>query len=568
MTQKPLYESLRASFSKDIYMPVCGVVSAPTVVLEVKSAVDLAALTREAPPQNVILHVAPDLTVFGVALYEVLEKCAKTVPILAFDAAETAAALAVFTDRNHVGDAILCTTLANRALLVEAYEKMPLLRGMLDCRGEAPAIDTLPATAVAHGATSVILDPAIATSEAIHSLRQRFIHTVTADTNGFDTAAARGANGIITADLGGAYAFLKRFPEGSFLRRHHLIAHKGFLNDGQYTENTITSVVAAARHHFDGAEIDVKLTVDNVPVVMHNNTTKGLFDCEPAITEECTYDFLSSLRRINFPNESIDRFEDLMHEMHAYPNTPVLIEIKPSAKRYQVEPLTAMTDVLLRDGRSQKNCIGIMGGTLEPGLRYVHRRLSYLPLGYCEGGKGVPEAPETRADVEDRLYRVAQLAAGCAAAYNPEDVNINRLFHEYAKFRMLHVFAWSRSWILSPSLWEENGPANDKTYLAGYDAWTTDHGEKFLNYPIAIETIAPTSTADTVKPLCRLCFRDGTTKDSECSVLPLTDRVTVGTDGSFSGSGRVRVMYAYRIDLHFGDSYTVYSEPLDLEFPI
>ena len=43
---KPLYQSIRASFSKDIYMPVCPVVAAPTVVLEVKKADDLSVLTR------------------------------------------------------------------------------------------------------------------------------------------------------------------------------------------------------------------------------------------------------------------------------------------------------------------------------------------------------------------------------------------------------------------------------------------------------------------------------------------------------------------------------------------
>ena len=65
MTQKPLYQSFRASFDKDIYLPVCGIVAAPTVVWEILAADDLAALRCDTPPQNVILHVAPDLTVTG-----------------------------------------------------------------------------------------------------------------------------------------------------------------------------------------------------------------------------------------------------------------------------------------------------------------------------------------------------------------------------------------------------------------------------------------------------------------------------------------------------------------------
>ena len=526
--QKPLYQSIRASFSKDIYMPVCPVVAAPTVVLEVKKADDLSVLTCPTPPQNVILRVSPDLTVEGKPLYDVLALCSRTVPILYIDDEATVAPLAEFCDLNHVGDAILCTAFEKKELLAKAYDLMPILRGMLDCRGGSPEIEKLPSVCVSNGATSVILDPEVATADAVHSLQQRFIHTVTY--GHFGKAAARGVNGIITADLAGAYAFLSSFPKGTNFRRRALIAHKGFQNNGKYSENTITSVVAAAEHHFEGAEIDVKLTVDNVPVVMHNTNTKGLFDCEVAVTEESTYEFLSSLRRIEHPNETIDTFADLMHKMKEHPDTPVLIEIKPSAKYHKVELLTAMTDEILRDGLSQENCICIMGGTLEPGLRYVHKRIPDLPLGWCESGSGVPT---TKEESEDLLYRVARLSEGCAASYNCEDVHCSRIFNEYAKFRMLHVFVWSRSWTLSPSKWEENGPSNDKTYLSGFDAWTTDHGEKFLGYPIAIDANGS------------LIFRDGHKEAADC------EKISVGDE----------VFFLYNIELHFGGRYYICSDP-------
>lgn len=534
---KPLYQSIRASFSKDIYMPVCPVVAAPTVVLEVKNASDLALLTSEKPPQNVILRISSDLTVEGKPLYDVLALCSRSIPILYIDDEETIAPLAKFCDLNHVGDAILCARFEKKEILSAAYDAMPMLRGMLDCRGMTPEIEKLPGTAVSCGATSVILDPEVATSDAVHSLQQRFIHILTCGS--FSRAATRGVNGIITEDIAGAYDFFASFPEGTTFRRRQLIAHKGFQNNGKYSENTITSVVAAAENYFEGAEIDVKLTVDNVPVVMHNTNTKGLFDCDVAVTEESTYEFLSSLRRIEHPNETIDKFSDLMHEMKKHPDTPVLIEIKPSAKYFKVELLTAMTDELLRDGESQENCIGIMGGTLEPGLRYVHERIPYLPLGWCEGGKSIPPAPETREEAEDRLYRVARVSRGCAAGYNPEDVNINRLFNEYAKFRMLHVFVWSRSWTLSPSKWEENGPSNDNTYLSGFDAWTTDHGEYFLGYPVAIEV-------QSGEPV--LVYRDGSRERAIC------EKLTVGDE----------VFFLYNIELHFGGRYIICSEPTKL----
>ena len=117
---KPLYSSIRASFSKDIYMALCPVIAAPTVVFEIKSATDLAVLTSSTPPQNVILPIAPDLTVWGEPLYDVLAKCSRCVPILYIADEATVAPLSEFCDFNHVGDAILCASYANRDILAKA----------------------------------------------------------------------------------------------------------------------------------------------------------------------------------------------------------------------------------------------------------------------------------------------------------------------------------------------------------------------------------------------------------------------------------------------------------------
>ena len=95
-------------------MPVCPIVAAPTVVLEVKNASDLALLTSDQPPQNVILPIASDLTVAGESLYDVLALCSRSIPILYISDEATVAPLAEFCDFNHVGDAILCAFLPFR----------------------------------------------------------------------------------------------------------------------------------------------------------------------------------------------------------------------------------------------------------------------------------------------------------------------------------------------------------------------------------------------------------------------------------------------------------------------
>ena len=51
-----------------------------------------------------------------------------------------------------------------------------------------------------------------------------------------------------------------------------------------------------------------------------------------------------------------------------------------------------------------------------------------------------------------KIYTYDCIVIGSGAAgYNAEDVKMNRLLKEYAKFRMITVFPWSRSWTLEPS---------------------------------------------------------------------------------------------------------------------
>ena len=571
MTDRPLYRSVRESFSRDIYMPMCGVVAAPVVIFELKEMKELTFLQSDMPPQIAILHLTETLDVTDkegkaiCTLSEALQKCSRSVPVLYFDSVQAADALSEFTFENNLADAILCAPFQKKEILGYAYAKMPLLRGMLDARGENLSEEGLPGLLTKYGATSLIVSAQNASARFVSYLQKRFIHVVSTDESVFHEAAARGMNGVITDKLAEAYNFLSRFPENAFLRVHKLYAHKGFSNDGQYPENSITSVTAAGKHCFDGAEIDIKLTSDDVPVVMHNTDTRGLFDCDVLITEKTDYKTLSSLRRIGFPSESIDRFEDLMHAMKEYEDTPVLIEFKPGAKYNNLEEMIRMVAPILESDDSQKDPIAIMG-TLNPGHAFLHRKLPALPLGFCEGSGSMPDAPRNREEAEECIYRMARVTAGCAAGYNAEDVKMNRLLNEYAKFRLINVFPWSRSWTLEPSLWEKNGPENVRTYLSGYDAWTTDHGEKFLSLPVAVEPCGTDKIAEMsiFRPRCRLLFRDGHREEADADILVISGNAKKLEDGTYEISKDATVMFEKKVDLYFGESCTIYSLPVKL----
>jgi glycerophosphoryl diester phosphodiesterase len=570
----PLYKSFRESFDKDFCSAVTNVVSAPVTVLELNEASDIELLSSDSAPQNVILLVDAKLNVFTKQgkpvsdLYSVLSLCKRTLPIFYITTEKAADNLSDFLYENRIADAMLCTVYENRDLLCYAYAKMPMLRCMIDARGASlpEDISELPSILVSSNATSVILDADTCDRLSVHRLQKRFIHVICDDEKGELETVTKGVNGIITAYPEKYYSLYEKFPENSFLKIHKLYAHKGFQNNGTYSENTISGVYAAGEYHFDGAEIDVKLTGDSVPIVMHNLNTRGLFDCEEMITEETDFDKMKDLRRIGYPDEGIDLFSDLMFKMKEMPATPVVIEFKPSAKYYRVEEMIELSKPILSDERAQKNCVAIMGSQLC-GLDYVHRELPFLPLGHCEGGKQIPPPPTKRSEAEERLYRIASITKGTASAYNPEDVNINRLFNEYAKIRGLCVFPWSRSWTLAPSLWENNGPVCDNTYLSGYDGWTTDHGEMYLDYPIMLKSNDGFGTeynaGEEFDPLCVAIHRDGSEEECPCGIFDPSGCIKQNADGRYfcEAAGTYKVLLTKELTLHFGDRYRIFSSP-------
>lgn len=578
MNEKPLFRSFRDSFDKEIYVPQGGLVTPPVVTAMIGDAAGLARLSAERPPQNAIFTVDAALNVTDghgapfATLREALGACPRTVPIFYLTDKNAIAPLAAFLECNRVADALLCAAYDDRVVLRDAAQAMPLLRGLLDCRAAALPADpaALAPVLISHGATGAILPPAYCTRAAMAALQRRLMRVLCEDTAGVAETAALGINGALTENEAGWYAFFAKFPPNSFLRTHKLIAHKGFQNGETFSENTISAVTAAGRYGFDAAEIDVKLTADGVPIVMHNLTTKGLFDGEERVIEQSDFETLAPLRRTRFPAEGIDRFDDLMVAMKRYPETPVLIEIKPRADAHRVEELTARIGEVLSRADVQQYPIGIMGA-LMPGLAFVHEKLPTLPLAHCEGGKTLPPPPQNRAEAEERLWRAAYLARGCAAGYNPEDILLDRLFAEYANVRQLTVFPWSRSWTFAPSRWEDNGPACDKTFLSGYDAWTTDHGDMYLHLPVTLEAEADVLTVPSGTPFVPYGinrYRDGRTERVKTDLLLLEGALERTSDGTFfaRGKGEARAMLAEKLPLHFGDAYCIFSRPVKLFF--
>lgn len=583
METKPLYRSWFDSFDKDFYVPVTNVISAPVVTCEADSDI-IRRLLSEKPPQSAILYVNADLMVTDKngafdSLYNVVRACTRTLAIFYIDSMQTAERLSEFVTFNNICDASLCASYKHSDVLKKAYEMMPMLRCMLDFRGYdigGRDILELAGDAFFCGATMIILPVSLSDRKNVHALQNRLLHIWCEDSEGIYETASKGVNGIITSDVNSLYYAYQRLPENSMLKTQKLLAHKGFQNNGEYSENTITAIAAAGEYSFDGTEIDIMLTSDDVAVVMHNQNTDAMFEGKKQVIKDTDYKTLSMLRRKLHPDEGLDRFDDLMRRMADYPQTPVMIEIKTSESSYGVEEMTRQMQEILSRPDVQKHCTCIMGD-LPPYLGYVHKIMPRLPLTFGTGMKNPPQMTSVR-QIHEHLFRFALTTQGWACGYSPEDTMISRLFNEYAKIRGINVVTWSRSWFFAPSKWEENGIGCDATYLSGYDGWITDHGEMYLHLPTELENTTENTVFKAGLPerggegaliSGRNKFRDGrceSVSDAELFIISGEPLVLYNDRYYSAKAGRVKVMQMQRLELHFGGFYYIYSEPFELIF--
>lgn len=99
-----------------------------------------------------------------------------------------------------------------------------------------------------------------------------------------------------------------------------VIAHRGA--SGQFPENTLLAFREAVAQGADAVELDVRLTLDGVPVVMHDATLERTTDGVGGVGE-CT---LEALRGVDAGRgEPVPTLEAVLE---AFPATPVLVEVK------------------------------------------------------------------------------------------------------------------------------------------------------------------------------------------------------------------------------------------------
>lgn len=132
-----------------------------------------------------------------------------------------------------------------------------------------------------------------------------------------------------------------------------IIAHRGA--SGQYPENTLLAFAQALGQGADAIELDVRITADGVPIVLHDATLERTTNVAGAVGRLS----LAELAKLDAGRG--ERVPTLSDVLDRFPETPLLVEIKePGA----AQPALAV----LRQHRAQDRVVvgAFERGTLRP----------------------------------------------------------------------------------------------------------------------------------------------------------------------------------------------------------
>lgn len=512
---KPIYESLGASFDREIYRLHSNLIAGPAATIWADS--DFLATVCEKRPQTVFLKIDSELNVVDksgeafASLYDCLSVTKSFVPVIYIDDAAVTDKLVQFVYDNCVGDVTFCAPYDKRDILKPLFLEMPLQRYMLDCRAIADADWWyVCGQCWASKAISMLISAEQCTRETIDIIHERIL-SVWCDCAGDEIRVTfDGVDGVITDDVGGFYAMLDKLPENSMLDNYRVIAHKGFQDGYTEPENSIKAIKKGADHNLDGVEIDIKLSSDNIPFIIHNPTTKAMLEGDIRVIETLRSDELDTIQRTDFPGYCTDRFENMLKVIKPYERYQIYHEIK---NFNQVEKSTHILKEII-DRYDMEYVSSILHHT--DGIRYIQRYMPTLPKINTVTEKPAPPQNEKEANV--MLFRIVQKITGTPAAFLLQDLMVNKFFGEAAAVRGYMTIVWTLSWYFKHSLWEEDGELSDEGFLAGYYSTISDHAERYTYIPKSIalnennEPIALMRDGTKVPAENATCYNLGTKK--------------------------------------------------------
>lgn len=278
-------------------------VGAPTVVTRLKSGEQMDALSEGAVlPASLILTVDGTGAVVGeqgetiAPLSEVYAFCAEygMLPIMEVKGAEAGDAfVSVWQSSIQASDlSVMC---ADKEVLSDVRKRIPEIRGIYDCTACALTTDAERYEKVKEAnlsmANVVLLSETQSSPETVEYFQYRF-KTVWSVLDGehegdkfaVQNLVASGTYGIVSDKFNAVYSAYKEYPARSIARTGANIAHRGL--PFAAAENSLKACVLAYESGATHTEIDVHLTKDLVPVVMHDATLARTTDYPKSETDQ------------------------------------------------------------------------------------------------------------------------------------------------------------------------------------------------------------------------------------------------------------------------------------------
>ena len=89
-----------------------------------------------------------------------------------------------------------------------------------------------------------------------------------------------------------------------------LIAHRGLFDNKKILENTIKAFDNAFKNNYDGIELDVRLTKDNIPIVIHDSFLSRVFKVSGRVKDYTYEELTKHEKRIPKLETIIKRYKD------------------------------------------------------------------------------------------------------------------------------------------------------------------------------------------------------------------------------------------------------------------
>ena len=99
-------------------------------------------------------------------------------------------------------------------------------------------------------------------------------------------------------------------PDRSQFRGVHY-AHRGLFDNKKIFENTIKAFDNAFKNNYDGIELDVRLTKDNIPIVIHDSFLSRVFKVRGRVKDYTYKELKNKEKRIPKLDEVIKRLKGI-----------------------------------------------------------------------------------------------------------------------------------------------------------------------------------------------------------------------------------------------------------------